>query len=245
MSDSIGVFLTDFESHRLCAKISRYTNTIVTIVCATGLFRGIFPVLFTHNPEFNINRKKTKTVDSMRNQKLQYLTERMEHYGIREEQIVYIESSKHFAGEKAEYVEKALSLWTLEKNSIFLHDDGNAFKKGSESVFASRVGDFDLSYPSAVHQFLSPNDNNLHGVAKAKWRNSGLNFADDVNSTLNLMWQLQQVPGLSIREWWVRNFFVQSGWPDKKDYLEVIRSGASHMSELHELCKNLFDELYE
>jgi hypothetical protein len=245
VSESIWKFFGQFNSFRLSSKISRYTNTIITIVCATGLRKGIFPILFTHNPEFHKDRKKTKMAGSIRNEKLKYLEDRMKFYGIEDRQIIFVGEGKHFAGEKAEYGKKALSIWELEKNAIFLHDEGNSFKQGNDSVFANRPGDFEVSYPSAVHQFISPNDNNLHGVAKVKWRNAGLDFEDDINSTLNLMWQLEQVPGLSIREWWIRNFFVQSGWPTKEDYFRLIRSGTKEMSELHQLCKNLFDELYE
>ena len=44
-----------------------------------------------------------------------------------------------------------------------------------------------LVYPAEVHQFLSPNDNKLHGTAKASWRNSGIPLFDDVQSSIFLL----------------------------------------------------------
>jgi hypothetical protein len=44
-----------------------------------------------------------------------------------------------------------------------------------------------VPYPAPVHQHLSPNDNRLHGTAKARWRNSGVDFQDDVESSLLLL----------------------------------------------------------
>ena len=42
-------------------------------------------------------------------------------------------------------------------------------------------------YPAPVHQYLSPNDNRLHGTAKKTWRASQVDFKDDVASSLLLL----------------------------------------------------------
>jgi len=70
---------------------------------------------------------------------------------------------------------------------------GASFKKKSESIF----DDFPFRkaevYPAPVHQYLSPNDNRLHGVAKARWRAKVTNWKDDVRNTLLLMKELDNV----------------------------------------------------
>ena len=53
------------------------------------------------------------------------------------------------------------------------------------------------TYPANVHRFISMNDNRLHGTAKQKWRNSGLDHSDDVKSCLALLSYLDQ----NIIEW--------------------------------------------
>jgi hypothetical protein len=47
-----------------------------------------------------------------------------------------------------------------------------------------------VAYPAPVHQYLSPNDNRLHGAAKARWRNSRVDFKNDVESSLMLLHDL-------------------------------------------------------
>ena len=38
-----------------------------------------------------------------------------------------------------------------------------------------------------MHQYLSPNDNRLHGTAKRSWRTSHIDFTDDIRSTILLL----------------------------------------------------------
>ncbi len=47
-----------------------------------------------------------------------------------------------------------------------------------------------LSYPANVHQWLSMNDNPLHGLSKGSWRTSGVDYSDDVESCLMLLYFL-------------------------------------------------------
>jgi hypothetical protein len=43
-----------------------------------------------------------------------------------------------------------------------------------------------VTYPTDVHQFLSPNDNKLHGC-KSPWKEEYYNFENGVSSSLRLM----------------------------------------------------------
>jgi hypothetical protein len=54
-----------------------------------------------------------------------------------------------------------------------------------------------------VHQHLSPNDNRLHGAAKASWRADVLDFSDDVAASLALLdrldWATEDTRGYFAR----------------------------------------------
>lgn len=60
-------------------------------------------------------------------------------------------------------------------------------------------------YPSAVHQYLSPNDNRYHGVAKQRWRASDVDFSNDVESSLRLLHELDSVEQKHIKKWFTKN----------------------------------------
>ena len=55
---------------------------------------------------------------------------------------------------------------------------------------------------------FSPNDNELHGVAKAKWRAHGIDYKDDVKSSITLMKYLDEVSEETRRGWWQKNFML-------------------------------------
>lgn len=52
------------------------------------------------------------------------------------------------------------------------------------------------------------NDNNAHGVAKARWRAMDVDHSDDVASPLALMMCLDQVEKAHIRHWFIRNYLL-------------------------------------
>ena len=93
-----------------------------------------------------------------------------------------------------------------------------------------------IFYPACVHQFLSPNDNALHGVAKAKWRGVMTDFDDDVTASVALMKCLDDVPADTIRSWWQRNLFLSGGIPREAQVKELICTRPSKWVDLHNLC---------
>jgi hypothetical protein len=74
-------------------------------------------------------------------------------------------------------------LYAIDNNHHILSDGGASFKKKSESIFDDLSFKKAEVYPAPVHQYLSPNDNRLHGVAKARWRSKVTNWKDDVRNT--------------------------------------------------------------
>jgi hypothetical protein len=73
------------------------------------------------------------------------------------------------------------------KGCVVLTDGGKKIQGGQEDVFEKLGAAKHLVYPACVHQFLSPNDNDVHGAAKGKWRNYVRDFSDDVEACLTLL----------------------------------------------------------
>ena len=144
-------------------NVPRYTNCIVTCVWKDGVNRTP-PVLYTYNQKFRFDRSKT----ALRVKEEGELLEVLGRYGVDRSRVVYVGSEK---GEKRTYVKESADLmrlfftkYPIVTGCTLLSDGGHACAKACEFGFAAH-----LIYPSAVHQFLSPNDNRLHGTAKAKW----------------------------------------------------------------------------
>ncbi len=186
------------------APISKYTNCIVTVVWADGKNRTP-PVLFTYNQNFRWGRPSTARRDAQ----VEHLRERLAHYGISKDRVMYIGKEK---GEKETYVKESPALlrrffeiYKVPEGGVALSDNGNSFFENGESVLKA-VGFKDHRfYPANVHQFLSENDNRLHGTSKASWRASGVDHSDDVDSCLMLLNHLDRDIIKYGKYWWNRN----------------------------------------
>jgi len=157
-------------------------------------------MLFTYNPKFDLTRKSTQKRDL----EMSYLKDKLNEYGIESNRIVYLGGK----GKTAKYCPESPEVLNhffgrypdLGKRHI-LSDNGGSFSEGLE-----KFGFKHERYPAPIHQFLSPNDNRLHGVAKKKWKTEiSLDFKDDVNSSLYLMDQLDRVPQEKIKGWFKQN----------------------------------------
>ena len=159
----------------------KYVNSYVTIVDGTGEWNDK-AICFTHNPQLNLEQKNTQHGNEI----AAAIRADMKAYGIEEWRIIYEKSGKHFRGEKDFMYEKALELNKVDKSCLILHDGGNAHKRSKKSIYELAGFRDHEAYPSSVHQWLSPNDNNLHGV-KAVWSAEYYKFESDRQSTLRLM----------------------------------------------------------
>ena len=113
--------------------------------------------------------------------------------------------SKTYARESVQQVTDFFQLYGIDNNHHILSDGGASFKKKSESIFDDLPFRKAEVYPAAIHQYLSPNDNRLHGVAKARWRAKVTNWKDDVRNTLLLMKELDDVGQDQIKQWFETN----------------------------------------
>lgn len=138
--------------------------------------------LYTNNPKFNKEQAKTDRGNRIKAE----LYAVLKKYNIGEERIVYEKSNKHYCAESANRYEHFLNNNSIPFDTLILHDGGNAFKRGKNSIFDSLGFRNHVTYPTDTHQFLSPNDNKLHGV-KTKWKEEYSRLGDDVSRSLRLM----------------------------------------------------------
>src|SRR5215207_7917093 len=75
----------------------------------------------------------------------------------------------------------------------------------TRSVLLNLGFDNHLCYPASVHQYLSPNDNRLHGTAKQSWRALELDYSDDVESCVCLLHYLDRDIVAHSKLWFKRN----------------------------------------
>jgi hypothetical protein len=167
-------------------SIAQNTNCIVTVVWSDGVNRTP-PVLFTYNGKFRLDRVGRAAWDEEK----KWLTKCLELYDIDESRVVYIGAEKNerrlYAAENPEILRMFFDLYDVPDDVVVFSDNGRAFFPGGVSALERLGFAKHVAYPAAVHQYLSPNDNRLHGTAKASWRTSGVDFKDDVASSLLLL----------------------------------------------------------
>ncbi len=168
------------------AAITRFTNCIVTVVWSDGINRTP-PVLFTFNGKFRLDRVGRKAWV----QEGDKLVNALARFDINAKRIIYIGTEKNetriYASERTELLQRYFALYQIPPNVVIFSDNGKSLFPGGVSALETLGFAKHVSYPAPVHQHLSPNDNRLHGTAKAKWRNNGVDFKDDVESSLLLL----------------------------------------------------------
>ena len=98
-----------------------------------------------------------------------------------------------------------------------MHDGGNAYKRGKTSILETLGFKDHVSYPSDVHQWLSPNDNKLHGC-KAIWHEEYYKFESGVSASIRLMSLIDLETEKNAKTYFRNNLFNVK----KSDLDEVI-----------------------
>ena len=186
------------------AAISQFTNCIVTVVWSDGVNRTP-PVLFTFNGKFRLDRFGRKAWEEEKEKLVDALT----RFGIDSRRVVYIGADRRetrlYASESAELLHGFFALYKIPPKVVVFSDNGRSFFPGGVSALESSGFAKHVPYPAPVHQYLSPNDNRLHGTAKTSWRNSGVDFKDDVESSLLLLNHLDVDLAAHGATWFKRN----------------------------------------
>ena len=165
--------------------VAQYTNCIVTSVWSDDENRTP-PVLFTYNGKFRFNRGHIAVWQDEQH----HLQDCLERFGIDRDRVIYMGIEKRetrlYVPESKELMRQFFEPFEVPEGAIVFTDNGRSTNGVLTDLgFAKHV-----FYPAPVHQYLSPNDNRLHGTAKRNWRTSQLDFKDDVESSLRPLRQL-------------------------------------------------------
>lgn len=183
---------------------TRYTNCIVTAVFADGQNRCP-PVLFTYNPAFRRDRSPT----ARRLEQIAHLDARLGLCNVAPERVVYVGKFKSeertMVAESPELLRRFFDLYPLPVETVWFSDNGNSFFPKGHSALLDLGFKTHKAYPAAVHQYLSPNDNRLHGTSKRSWRESRVDFTDDVGASILLLNHLDVDICDHGRHWWDQN----------------------------------------
>ena len=144
--------------------------------------------------------------------------------------MVYIGKLKN---EKEKYVKESPEIlrrffrhYGVPTEATVLSDNGNSFFEGGDSVLKKCGFENHELYPANVHQWLSENDNRLHGTSKHAWRSSGVDFSDDVESCLTLLEYLDRDIIKYGKYWFDRNLLKLK----ESGVEELIQSAGSKQS---------------
>ncbi len=216
--------------------ISNFTNCVVTCVWADGKNRTP-PKLFTYNPAFRTDRNPTKK----RLEQLAHLHECLDKYGISEDRVIYIGESKNEMKKYARECPDLIRLFFEDSNvpagCTVYSDEGNSFFDNGKSVLLEVGFRKHVCYPARVHQYLSVNDNPLHGTSKQSWRNCGVKFSDDVESCLALLSFLDRDIVNHSKDWWDRNLICL----EEEGVRDLIGKGKMKRSNEHKLWKRSYE----
>lgn len=193
-------------------KVDNYTNAIVTMVSGDGINHTPC-LLFTYDPKFSRVQKNTERGNRIH----QELVTALEKYNITEDRIIYQNNNKNYYAESPDMYEHFLNHYGVPKDTLILHDNGNAYKRRSVSIFDSNGFQNHVIYPSDVHQYLSPNDNNLHGC-KSTWFEEYHKFENDVAPALRLMELIDLETVKNSKRYFQNNLFHVK----KSDLSEII-----------------------
>lgn len=193
---------------KLDKTYSKYTNCIITCIWSDGIKRSR-PMLFSFNPKLSFDRPSSFIYE----QQITYLRNLLSEHDLEEEQVQYlgkkVRESRVYAAENVDMVKTYFKFYPPPAGSWIFSDNGHAFMDHGIPVFESVGFSQHSFYPASVHQYLSPNYNHLHGVAKAKWRSLKIDFSDDVLASISLLSELDTVSQATIRSYFDTNFLLK------------------------------------
>jgi hypothetical protein len=189
-------------------------------------------MMFTFNPEFNWKRNPT----ARRAPQLARLCDLYEQYDIHYKRVVYMgkkKSTKKYCTESIDLLELFFEEWGTMDGCTVFRDGGGSMASGlTQFGFTD-----DVILPAAIHQYLSVNDNDIHGYAKHQWRmTKDINYADDPNSCLRLMNYLDNVPEAHIRHRFDVNFALQEDSPTVEHVLRAMGKRKAKLTNWHDAC---------
>ncbi len=210
------------------ASISQYTNCIITVVWADGINRTP-PMLFTYNPEFRRDRhttaRRAASFDISMIVSMSMASTRNASFTSGKEKG----ESRSYVSESPALLRNFFEHYKVPKGAAILSDIGGSFVDQGKSVLLDVGFQRHACYPAAVHQYLSPNDNRLHGTAKKVWRESYIDYKDDVKSCLFLLHRLDNDIRSQSKTWFDCNMIQLK----EADVEGLVGSVGGKFSKLH------------
>jgi hypothetical protein len=186
------------------------------------------PALFTFNGKFRLDRVGRRAWIQDRD----LLVSTLARYGIDAKRVLYVGAEKNesraYVSESADLLGRFFDLYQIPKQVVVFSDNGAAFFPDGVSALTPLGFAKHVAYPAPVHQYLSPNDNRLHGTAKARWRNSRVDFKNDVESSLMLLHDLD-VDLTEYGETWFRRNILDL---NSKSARELIRGRSGERAQV-------------
>lgn len=193
------------------------------------------PVMFTYNTLFKDEAAwKESAMDGrgiritkIRRENIDHFENIREEHSIASNQVMVLKRKKRttYCRESADILIKFFAIYKekLPKGCVIFRDAGDAYKGFCDEMLHSGVVSEWIEYEPSVHEFLSPNDNPLHGIAKQRWRKSGHRGKDDVLSSMKLLKELGDIKADVIKGVFIANFFLDSsGKPSRSISQETV-----------------------
>jgi hypothetical protein len=190
--------------------------------------------MFTSDPKF----KKWESETALRLEKRLHREKIMELFGVRSDQVVFIDENRHYTPESPAVLQACRAVWKVPRGATIFSDCGNSFFDHKSPVIPAIFGVRTAQYPPSVHYFLSPNDNHCHGSAKAKWRQqsseNGWGKDDSVESSLCLLGCLSDIPQEEVQSYFRNNFMIGKSFVSPSRCKELIGFSAVRKIEQSE-----------
>jgi hypothetical protein len=218
------------------SRVTRYTNCIFTLLWADGV-NHTPSILFTFDSDFRQDRNPTQRRAAISD----HLRECMEKYNITEDRIIYVGNDKNekrtYVREGPELLRLFFSVYDIPPGATVFTDEGGAFFENQKSVLESLGFKNHRTYPPDVHQYLSPNDNRLHGTSKRTWRSSDVDHSDDIESCLCLLNLLDRDTIQHGKNWWEKNMLKLT----EEGVTDLIGNGPVRLSHLHKSWRAAYE----
>jgi hypothetical protein len=236
--DTRGFALEGVPAQKIKHQVGEYTNCFVTCYHSSGV--TLPTVMFTSNKAFHWDDSK----HAKRREARAHFRELALRYNINRSHVVYLDDvGGKFVKETYQIVQMYFALVKLDNACAVFTDGGLAFHHDRKSV-VTEAGYTHVPLPACVHQYLSVNDNNAHGYAKAKWRKKVHDHSDDVNSSLALMHELNSIPKDVIEKWFNRNYLLHSNNMQVVHVEDLIVAPSKNNRRHHEIALHQFLQKY-
>lgn len=244
---------------KMAEKMITYTACIVTFLWSDGINRT--PALaFVYNDALFLQPKLTENTHRKR-ANLRHHKSVLEELGLDGKRIIVLEKpppdekgSRTFVRESMHLLKNFIEYYWDEfqdKNDLVVYsDNGSALfhryekKSPAEPVLEKEYNITQRRLPSAVHEYLSPNDNKFHGIVKAQWRSDPRVYSDDSRAVASFLHLCDQVSKDTVENMFIKNFKLDGGQVTKEDVEDIVATRSGHRVEKWRECLQLYLERY-